>query len=178
MSTSALSNRYSSYCSTCSGPCLSAKTKFGYIKGYDNSRREAYKELELAIGSVKTDMTAFGDELITKVSPLAGIKTVVDGSVGKVTTIVEQLNCTFLFSDLKNLVNAMCIAFVPVLTNIIKLIAAGSICFFLSTFTAFLSAMKVSKQEKKAGTDVTPHQNVQMAQMPNPAMVQQGYIPV
>lgn len=44
----------------------------------------------------------------------------------------------------------MCIAFVPALSNVIKLIAAGSICFYLATFTAYVSAMKVSKQETKS----------------------------
>jgi hypothetical protein len=44
----------------------------------------------------------------------------------------------------------MCVAFLPVMTNVIKLIAAGSICFYFAVFAAFMSAMKVSKSEKKA----------------------------
>lgn len=155
MSTASLATRYSAFCSSCASECGSAKTKFGYIKGYDNSRREAYKELELAIGSVKTDMIAFGDEILTKVSPLLTIKSTVNNFVGVVRKIISELNCTFLFNDINNLVDAMCVAYVPALFNIVKLIAAGSICFLLSTLAAYTSAMKTSKADKK-NDNVTP----------------------
>lgn len=99
----------------------------------------------MSIGSIKTDMTAFGDELITKVAPLKTVSTTVSSFVQVIKTVMAQLNCTFLYNDLKNFIDSMCIAFVPALSNVIKLIAAGSICFYFATFTAYVSAMKVSK---------------------------------
>lgn len=101
----------------------------------------------MAVTSIKTDMTTFGDALKSKVTPLASVAVSVNTFVDNVVSITDQLNCTFLFTDLKNFIDSMCVAFVPALSNVIKLIAAGSICFYLATFAAYVSAMKVSKTE-------------------------------
>lgn len=43
MSIASLATRYTTFCaSACSSDCATAKTKFAMIKGYDDSRREAY----------------------------------------------------------------------------------------------------------------------------------------
>lgn len=52
--------------------------------------------MEDAITDIKTDMKAFNDELITKVSPLSSIASTVNGFVTVVKTIMDQLNCSFL----------------------------------------------------------------------------------
>lgn len=58
MTEASLALRYATFCAdvTCASDCATAKTKFAYIKGYDNSRREAYHELALAVTGIRTEM--------------------------------------------------------------------------------------------------------------------------
>lgn len=160
MTEASLGTRYNTFCysgaASCTSDCNDARTKFSYVKGYDKSRREAYRKLSSAVDDIKTKMTTFGDDLISKVSSLKNVATSVNSFVDGVTTIIDQLNCTFLFTDLKNFIDSMCVAFVPALSNVINLVAAGSICFYLAVFTAYMSAMKVSKMETKNKNPVFP----------------------
>ncbi len=70
----------------------------------------------------------------------------------------------------------MCVAFVPALSNVINLVAAGAICFYLAVFAAYMSAMKVSKMETRNKNPVFPAN--QAPKQMNGNTQQYGYVPV
>lgn len=141
-----ITNRYAAYCaSACATDCATFTAKLAIIKQHDDSRREAYRQYSLAVAAVKTSMKNFNDKMILKVSPLNGISATVATFINGVITIIDQINCVFLFKDLQNFVDAMCISFVPAFANVIKLVAMGAFGFYFSVFFGYLVAMRVSK---------------------------------
>lgn len=73
MSTASLATRYTAFCASCSTECTSAKTKFAFIKNQDNSRREAYNQLRLALKQINDEMVAYNGDITGLVSNLNGV---------------------------------------------------------------------------------------------------------
>lgn len=58
--------------------------------------------------------------------------------------IMARLNCKFFYNDMKNLFDALCIAFAPALYQLGSLVFDCAMVLFFANFMVYLTALKFS----------------------------------
>ena len=152
-----VSTRYSNMGSCSSSVSQNDLSYFSSLKNYDDARRTLFGNIEINLGSLKTDNDNYNSKLKTFNTTVYGYIANINDFISNVSDPTSGLaygfNCQFLRSTAQESYNSMCVSFfTPVYLQII-FICTTSMTMFLMSLLAYLAGMRFGVLHKKNDVD-------------------------